>query len=343
MDYTEYNAGHLTGQPKADDIAIREPETFADDPACASSSPTLTRADIACFKEHGFVVKRGLIDDPSVFAQVADHLWNNVPRGVLRRDDAKTWLAAWNGNGQGEEQRFWRDEDVPRVGRCMHGNWKMRSPGANGIGTEPFLVQGIANHPHMLAIASAFLGGAVKPARRVRGIYAVFPKPPSAPGRLGPHADYMAAQISAMALASDIRARGGGFTLWPGSHRLLHPHWDTVHGGRMSPERGEGFRLARDAVLRDITPLEFTGQAGDVVFWHPRTLHSAGVNDTASDAGGPPAVRLVVPCDYQCAGTSCFDDEEFGPGEKYQWWVDTRNFREDAPTTAENIFNGWAI
>lgn len=338
MDYTEYNAGHLTGQPKAEDVAIGEPEVFAD-VGCASSGPTLTQADIAHFKERGFIVKRGLIDDASVFSQIDDHLWDNVPRSVLRRDDSKTWLAAWNGNG--ENGSFWRDEDVPRVGRCAHGNWKMRSPGASGIGTEPFLVQGIANHPHMVAIASAFLGGAIKQARRVRGIYAIFPKPPSAPGRLGPHADYMAAQISAMALASDIRPGGGGFTLWPGSHRLLHPHWDTVHGGKMSPERGEGFRLARDAVLRDIPPLEFTGQAGDVVFWHPRMLHSAGVNDSA--AGESPTVRLVVPCDYQRAGTSCFDDEEFGPGEKYQWWVDTRNFREDAATTTHNIFNGWAI
>ena len=338
MDYTEYNAGHLTGQPKADDIAVREPEVFAD-AGSPSSGPTLADADIAHFKERGFIVKRGLIDDASVFSQIDDHLWDNVPRGVLRRHDPKTWLAAWNGNG--ENGSFWRDEDVPRVGRCAHGNWKMRSPGASGIGTEPFLVQGIANHPHMVAIASAFLGGAIKQARRVRGIYAVFPKPPSAPGRLGPHADYMAAQISAMALASDIRPGGGGFTLWPGSHQLLHPHWDTVHGGKMSPQRGEGFRLARDAVLRDITPLEFTGQAGDVVFWHPRMLHSAGVNDSA--AGESPTVRLVVPCDYQRAGTSCFDDEEFGPGEKYQWWVDTRNFREDAATTTHNIFNGWAI
>ena len=338
MDYTEYNAGHLTGQPKAEDVAVREPEVFAD-AGRASSGPTLADADIAHFKEHGFIVKRGLIDDASVFSQIADHLWDNVPRSVLRRHDPKTWLAAWN--GKGESGNFWRDEDVPRVGRCARGNWKMRSPGASGIGTEPFLVQGIANHPRMVAIASAFLGGEIKQARRVRGIYAVFPKPPSAPGRLGPHADYMAAQISAMALASDIRPGGGGFTLWPGSHRLLHPHWDTVHGGKMSPERGEGFRLARDAVLRDITPLEFTGQAGDVVFWHPRMLHSAGVNDSA--AGESPTVRLVVPCDYQRAGTSCFDDEEFGPGEKYQWWVDTRNFREDAATTAHNIFNGWAI
>lgn len=87
--------------------------------------------------------------------------------------------------------------------------------------------------------------------------------------------------------------------------------------------------------------MEFTGDAGDVVFWHPRTLHSAGVNYSAD--GNRPGVRLVVPCDYQRDGMTYFDDEEYGPGEKYQWWVDTRNYREDVPTTADNIFSGWAI
>ena len=344
MGYTEYNVGHLTGQPKAVDIVIREPVVFADSPG-ASARSNLTAAEITYFKQHGFLVKRGLIDDASVFAHIADHLWHNAPHGTLRRDDAQTWQAAWHGNGVGQENGDgpWREEDVPRIGRCIHGNWKLRSPGANGIGTEQFLVDGIANHPQMVAIAAALLGGAIKPARRVRGIYAVFPKPPDAPGRLGPHADYMAAQLSAMVLASDIRPRNGGFTLWPGSHRLLHPHWDTAHGGKMSQIHGEGFRLARDRVLRDITPLECTGQPGDVVFWHPRMLHSAGVNYSAEPDVGPPSVRLAVPCDYQRAGLSYFDDEEFGPGEKYQWWVDTRNFHEDAPTTADNIFHGWAI
>ena len=336
MDYTEYNVGHLSGQPKAEDVAVRQPAVFAD-PECASEGPGLSSGEIAHFKEHGFIVKRALLDDADVFAQVADALWSHVPRGVLRRDDARTWIDAWEGKGR------WPEEAVPRVGRLHHGNWKMRSPGEGGIGTEPFLVQRIANHPNMLAVASAFLGGPIQPARRVRGVYAVLPKPPAAAAGLGPHADYMAAQLSAMVLASDIRPRCGGFTLWPGSHHRLHPHWDTVHGGRISASRGEGFRLARDGALRDIAPLEITGNAGDVVFWHPRVLHSAGVNHSAEAPASRPSVRLVVPCDYGRAGLRYFDDDEYGPGEKYQWWVDTRNFREDVPATADNIWNGWAV
>ena len=341
MDYTEYNAGHLTGQPAAVDALPREPMVFPQANE-APSSPALSADEIAHFKQQGFIVKRGLIDDPRTFAQVADYLWANVPAGTLRRDDASTWFDAGPSAEQDQPPRKWRDEDVPRIGRLAHGNWKMRSPGAAGIGTEPFLVQSVANHAAMRAVVAHLLGGTIKPARRVRGIYAIFPKAPAAPARLGAHADYMAAQLSAMVLASDIPPRSGGFTLWPGSHRVLHPHWDTVHGSIMSAERGEGFRLARDAVLRDITPVEFSGRAGDVVFWHPRMLHSAGVNYSA-DAGRVPSVRLAIPCDYEREGFSYFDDDEFGPGEKYQWWVDTRNFREDVPATANNLWHGWAI
>ena len=114
-----------------------------------------------------------------------------------------------------------------------------------------------------------------------------------------------------------------------------------MHGSRIAEENKEGFGEARDAVLRDITPVEFSGAAGDVIFWHPRMLHSAGVNHSAQSAR--PVVRVIVPCDYQIDGQTYVDDLEFGPGPDFQWWVDTRNFAEDAPTTPDNIFHGWAI
>lgn len=329
-EYTEYAKGHLTGQPTAEDAAPKAPVPF-EDPAGFTSAPNVSSAEVAHFKTRGFIVKRGLVRDDAAFAQVADHLWQHVPHGRLRRDDPATWL----------DNPGWSGADIERVGRLIHSNWKMRSPGRAGIGTEPFLVDRIANHPNMLSVARAFLGGPIKPARRVRGIYAVFPKSPDAAGRLGPHADYMAAELSAMVLVGEVPPRCGGFTLWPGSHHRLHPHWDTVHGGKMSTSKGDGFRLARDDVLRDITPVEITGAAGDVVFWHPRVLHSAGVNYSAD--GDTPRVRLIVPCDYLRAGLTLIDDDEYGPGEKYQWWVDTRNYKEDVPTTPDNIMHGWAI
>ena len=332
MGYTEYAVGHASAQPKAKDISPCQPTVF-EDPDFLTPGPTLNAAEVAHFKEQGFIVKRRLIDDEEAFEQTIDYLWNNVPRGIMKADDPDTWLDS--------PHEKWTEEDIPRVGRLIHDNWKMRSPGPKGIGTESFLVDRIANHPNMIATVRAFFDAPIKPPRRVRGIYAVLPKPSSRPGRLGPHADYMAAELSAMVLLHEILPRSGGFTLWPGSHLRLHPHWDTVHGGVISEARREGFRQSRDTVLRDITPVEFTGHAGDVVFWHPRTMHSAGVNYSADR--GNPTVRLVVPCDYQRDGMTYYDDEEYGPGERYQWWVDTRNYREDVATTTDNIWEGWAV
>ena len=69
-------------------------------------------------------------------------------------------------------------------GLLVRSNWKMRS--RDGIGTEDFLVDGIANHPAMRALAEAFIGAPVKRARRVRGIYCIFPKAPRVAVRYGP-------------------------------------------------------------------------------------------------------------------------------------------------------------
>ena len=168
----------------------------------------------------------------------------------------------------------------------------------------------------MLTTVSRFTGTPVKRLSRVRGVYSKFPHRPGTEGKLAPHADHIASQLSAMVLVVDVPPRCGGFTIWPGSHRLLHPHWDTVFGSRIGPDRADRYQEARDSALREITPLEFPGSAGDVVFWHPRLIHSTGVNHSAEL--GRPILRLVVPCDYQRDGGTWFDDVDYGPGSDRQ-------------------------
>ena len=92
------------------------------------------------------------------------------------RDDPASWMDS--------PQVKWTPEDHAKIGILRGRNWKMRSPGANGIGTEPFLVNDIANHPTMVAIVSAFLGARVEPVTHVREIYGVFPKHSDAAERL---------------------------------------------------------------------------------------------------------------------------------------------------------------
>ena len=87
---------------------------------------------------------------------------------------------------------------------CIGETGKCALAGATGLGTQSFLVERIANHPGIRSVASSLLGSPIEFARRVRGVYAIFPKPPEEDWTLGPHGDYMAAQLSAMVLADDV-------------------------------------------------------------------------------------------------------------------------------------------
>ena len=328
----DYNEGHPSSVKISEDVEFLEPTVF-NDPAEFTNDDVFNSDEIAHYKEHGFVVKRGLVNSPDSFEQALDFMWENVPREILDRNDPATWIDA--------PHEKWTTADAARVGLFMRGNWKMRSRGEHGIGTQEFLVNGIANHPSMHKLAAQMLGCAVEPCHRVRGVYGVFPHPKGARWSLGPHGDYMASQFSAMVLIDEIPPHSGGFTVWPGSHIQMHLHWDSVHGSTISDEKEDSYPLARDHVLRAIRPVEFSGSAGDVVFWHPRLIHSAGVNHSMEE--GKPIVRVIVPCDYQRKGLSYFDDLIYGPGPAYQYWVDTRNFREDVASAPDNMWSNWAI
>ena len=330
MRKADYNQGHAASLPISDDLPLPEPAPFQD-PSGFDRAAAVNPAEAAHFKQHGVIVKRGLIDDAAVFAEIDDHIWRSVPCSLMRRDEPESWVDA------PDDQ--WTEEDSLKVGMLLEGNWKMRSK--DGIGTEPFLLDGVVNHPNMRRVAEALIGGTPASASRVRGIYSVFPTRPGTVDRYRPHTDYMAAHLSAMVIGSEINPRGGGFMLWPGSHARLHTYWRTVHGGTMAPENAEPFLAAREDILRDTAPVEFTGSPGDVIFWHPRALHSAGRNHSADD--GEPVVRVIIPCDYQVAGRDYVDDPDYGPGADFQWWIDTRNFDGDVPPTADNMWDDWGI
>ncbi|MDA0711172.1 MAG: phytanoyl-CoA dioxygenase family protein [bacterium] len=325
----DYKAMRISMPSVAEDVVIRDPIVF-DDPDFANGEPTLSRDEVAFFKENGFIVKRGLLEDRGNFKRIVDYMWENVPRQIIRREDPQTWPGAPHGQ--------WTEEDVEKAGLFSGGAWKMRSQ--NGIGTEPFLLDKIAHHPNMLKVVSSFIGGPIKRCGRVRGVYGVFPVPPGVPGKLSPHADHTAAMLSAMVIVDEVPPHCGGFTVWPGSHHVVHPHCSSTHGP-VKADRAQAYALARDQALRDITPVELSGRAGDVIFWHPRLLHSGGNNLSAGS--DRPILRVIVPCDYQRDGLDFFDDPIEGPGPNHQWWVDTRNFHSDGLPTAANIWDGWVF
>ena len=129
------NIGHAASTQIAEDVVIREAQVFVD-PDFTNGEPTLSDAEVAYFKAHGFILKRGFLDENETFERTVNYIWENVPRGILKRDDPQTWLDA--------PHEKWTETDAENVGLLAHGSWKMRSRG--GIGTEPFLVDKIANH-----------------------------------------------------------------------------------------------------------------------------------------------------------------------------------------------------
>ncbi|MBF67559.1 MAG: hypothetical protein CMQ29_07675 [Gammaproteobacteria bacterium] len=305
------------------EAAPYEPSEIDHDLAYASDG------DIAHFKAQGFFVKRGLLDDLDSLSAIRRYMWARVPRQLMREDDPDSWLA--------KPHRKWNEEDACRVGLLSRGSWKMRS---RTIGTETFLVDATARHPRLRAIAARLIGLPLRPTVRVRGVYCILPRPPGVEGYLGPHTDDQSAQLGAMVLIDDVPPRCGGFTLWPGTHHNFRPHWTANVGGRIVEK--EAYEREVAEVLANVTPVEITGKAGDVVFWHGRMMHSAGINHSAVE-GNRPVARLVVPCDFQRGGKTWYDDDERGPGDIAQWWIDTRNFREDPPPTQDNIWHDWAI
>ena len=149
----DYNEGHPATLPIADYLPPPEPTPFQD-PVYFTRAPDLNDNEIAHFKRDGFIVKRGLIDDPAVFAEVVDLIWSKVPRELMRRHDPETWVSPVDSE--------WTETDSLKVGMLARDNWKIRSKSPSGIGTEALLVDGIANHQKVKSVVGRLIGRPVK-------------------------------------------------------------------------------------------------------------------------------------------------------------------------------------
>lgn len=319
--------------PVSEKVQILEPVPY-EDRLVGSDQVELSHQEIAHFKSQGFIVKRGLIDDQKGFDRLVDYYWEHMPAYFMDRDDSMTWFMRADKKLTVEDSQF--------LGRTSSAGLKFQSP--TRFGTEPYVLALSASHPNVRRVVEQFIGKPVRPTKRVRGLYGVSPTPTGIPMRLSPHADVIPADISAMVIVTETPPRCGGFCVWPGSHINLYPFWDTKHSTRINTqERLEAFLYERDRTVSTIAPAECIGSPGDVVFWHPRILHSSGKNYSAID--GSPCIRIVIPCDFQKNGRTFFDDDEqYGPGKREQWWVDAHNFTEDNEVpTSDNLWSGWNI
>jgi hypothetical protein len=208
--------------------------------------PHLTAEDKVFFKENGYLIKHGIVPEP-LLDRAVDVIYENMPD--VDRKDPSSWL-----------------KKGYRVVRC----------GQNDA------VKATLYEAPVFDIAEELVGKD----RLVRGGAPApqlnFPdpdqewKPPHAhlDGYYTPTNGVPEGTVGMMTICTTLYAGGvgervGGFTVWPGTHRMWGEYFKT-HAYLGLKGGGAPFDLGPGLVI--------SGPPGTVVFWHYRLSHSASPN-----------------------------------------------------------------
>lgn len=287
-----------------------------------SDSATLTADDVAFFGANGFLLKKGLLDLQAC-ESACDYIWKRAP-SFLKKDDPTTWL---------DPQTKWTPTKG-RTGSSFNGgaSWKMHD-----CGDAPWMLELYGANPRVLAHVQGLVGGEVRPPTRTRGVYSVWPSSKhrelddaGIAAAMGPHNDGSAQVLNGMAYLDTVGERGGGFTIWPGAHRLMY----YAYGHQFNPGRDpELYNALMAQVKRTITPLEICAPRGSVVFWHGRMAHSAGIHKGLAGSGP----RFAVPTDWQRLRPN---------GVQMEWFKDAPvyvDFNDELGGPKADMFADWAM
>ena len=188
-----------------------------------SHLPGVSSEEARFFKEHGLLIKRHLLD-PEALREAQDKLMTaaeELSGGLFRRDDPESWLQHPPGTwppvpppGPSPPEKDHRDYKAAKGVRnpvTLGPNlWKHHE-----VGDADWMLRLIPNSPAVRGIAEKLLRGPLKPTRRARGVYTVFPTAePTGLGQGGGHTDTVAHPLCFMAYLQDAPPRNGGFTLW---------------------------------------------------------------------------------------------------------------------------------
>lgn len=248
---------------------------------------TLTPDEIRFFRDEGYVVKRKVMDE-NLMAQARERMWDKPPPGIDRNEPN-----TWRGPIQAPEDR----KKLPRLPETDYkfDGWALPNPPSHNdeystvdgtswkyrtIGTENFLVRLVLTDASIWGMAEQMLGkGSLGVPTRTRGIYCRFPQRDIPVQPLKPHTDGHEFHLGVLGFIDDVPANGGGFTIWPKSHRAFYYQHLTQYGGDKADTYDEHYDL-----LKEQTATECCGDAGDIVFFHHRLAH----------AGNPPNYSLEI-------------------------------------------------
>jgi hypothetical protein len=188
-----------------------------------------------------------------------ERLWEGAPPG-RSATDPRSWLGPFL-----EEEESSEGENVRRGFR-----WLYREPG-----NESWMVELLPKNPSIWAIAECLLGaGKIREPKSVRGIYCTLPFGEFPAPAVKPHLDAYASHLGVLGYIDQVEPLGGGFTVWPQSHKMFYHAFESRYGDKKSKDYVDIY----EQIDSEIWPIEISGQAGDVVFWHHRLGHNASGN-----------------------------------------------------------------
>lgn len=141
------------------------------------------------------------------------------------------------------------------------------------------------------------------------------------PSGLGTHLDGIGdggrlVTVGAAIYPDRVQPRGGGFTVWPGSHRLAGEYLATLDaenyaqaGGGLPARTGDGWDDS-GRLREQFDPIEVSGGVGTVTMWHGHMEHSGGVNLS------PGHMRYALFSRFHLAD---YDVAEIGPDPWHGW------------------------
>lgn len=217
----------------------------------------LSGEDIRFFKREGYLVKRQVLD-PDLMARARVRMWESAPPR-FKQSDPESWVGPF----KPEEES--PDRDCVRKGF----SWKFRQPGS-----EAWMVRMLATDPSVWGMAEQFLGrGALQTPDRIRGIYCTLPEGNTPERPTTCHVDAHPFHLGVVGYIDHVPPGGGGFTVWPGSHRTFYYDFDSQYRKEPKPQHEQNVARFNKQPCADCH-----GGPGDIVFWHHRIGHSAGHN-----------------------------------------------------------------
>lgn len=207
----------------------------------------LTREDKLSFKENGYVVLYDMLSEEQIEAGL-ETIWQHLN---VDRNDPSTWI--------GGGPRIPECGEDPALVNTLYGSpiyEAAESLAGKGKLTRPTLLGPMLNFPSGETEWSApggHLDGYYTPTNGV---------PEDTVGRF---------HLGVTIYLSDQQPRGGGFTVWPGTHTQSSEHFRThsmldVKGGNVSD------------IYNMPPPAEITGPRGTACLWHGGLVHSASKN-----------------------------------------------------------------